>query len=238
MITVRNAEFLISFMTFFLAYAIATTIAGAFRAFVAKKMGDDTAEDAGFLSLNPLIHIDLVGTVFLLIFYFGWGRYVPINPSNIHGIYRRYKILIAYLSDTFAYFISALVSIILLIIVLGPRMLLIAQQMLICAQNMSHLYLIHACPTMSSLAVTLSFIVISFVYFNVLLFVLSLILNVFILMSYFMMERSTHYFTYNYYLIFLIPIIFILLFSQPLRLLAIYVISVVGYSISCLLGMI
>jgi hypothetical protein len=238
MITVRSAELLIGLMTFLLANTVAITLAGAFRAWVAKKMGDDTADYAGFLTLNPLAHIDIIGIIFLLIFYFGWGRYIPINPFNIHGPYRRLKLFVAYLSDTFAYFLSALIGIIVLIITVGPQMLVIAQHMLICVQKMSHLYLITACPTLSSLTITLSFIVIAFVYLNVVLGVLNLILNSFSLAMYLIMERSTQYSTYNYYLIFLIPIFLILLFSEPLRLLAIYAISIVGYSISYLLGMV
>ncbi len=238
MITVRNAEFLISFITFFIAYVAAVTIAGAFRAWISKKMGDDTAEYAGFLTLNPLAHIDVIGTIFLLLFYFGWGRYIHINPFNIHEPHRRLKLAVAYLSDSFAYFVAALVGTIILITSVGPRMFIVAQNMLICAQNMSHLYLIEACPTLSSLTITLSFIVIAFVYLNILLGVLNFVLNMFSLVIFLMMERSTRYETYNYYVIVLIPIILIFLFSESLRLLAIQVISVVGYNISHLLGMV
>ncbi len=238
MITVRSAELAISLITFLIAYLVAVTVAGAFRAWVAKKMGDDTAELAGLLTLNPLAHIDLMGILFLFIFYFGWGRYVPINPFNIHEPARRTKLIFTFLSDTIAYFISALIGIILLIITMGPQMLLVAQQMLLCVQNMSHLYLIRSCPLLSSMTITLSFIVIAFVYLNVILGVLNLILNVFSLIMYLMMERSTRYATYNYYLIILIPIILIFLFSEPLRLLAIRLISITGFSISRALGMV
>lgn len=238
MITVRNAELLISLITFFIAYTVAITLAGAFRAWVCKKMGDDTAQDAGLLTLDPIAHMDLMGVIFLILFYFGWGRNVPINPHNIHGSHRHLKLIAAYLSDSFAYFVAALLSIITLIIAVGPRMLLIAQHMLICVQNMSHLYLLGACPTLSSLTITLSFILIAFVYVNILLFVLNLILNIFSLILYLAMERSSGYATYNYYVIVLIPIILIFLFSQSLRLLAIHLISVLGYSISHVLGMV
>lgn len=238
MITVRTAELFISLITFLIAYMAAITLAGAFRAWVCKKMGDDTAEYAGLLTLNPLAHVDIIGIIFLILFYFGWGRYVPINPFNIHGPRRQYKLMVAYLSDSFAYFIAALLGIILLIVTVGPRMLIVAHHMLICVQNMSHLYLIGSCPTLSSLTIMLSFIVIAFIYLNILLGVLNLILNVFSLIMYIAMERSTRYATYNYYVIVLIPIVLIFLFSESLRLLAIHVISVVGYNISYLLGMV
>ena len=238
MITLKSAELLISIITFFIAYLVAVTVAGSFRAWVAKKMGDDTGEMLGLLTLNPIAHIDAIGLIFLIMFYFGWGRYVPINPFNIKEPHRGWRLALAYLSDTFAYFMSALVGIVVLVSMYGIRMLYIAQTMLVYIQNMTHLYLVESCPTISSLSITLSFIIIAFIYLNVVLGVLSLILNGFSLAMYFMMERSAQYNTYNYYLIILIPIILIILFSDALRRLTIELISYAGYGIAYLLGMV
>lgn len=54
------------------------------HAWSAAKLGDDTAEKAGRLSLNPLVHIDLIGTVLLplLGIPFGWAKPVPVDPSR------------------------------------------------------------------------------------------------------------------------------------------------------------
>lgn len=60
---------------------------------VAYKLGDDTAKFAGRLTLNPLAHIDLIGTIilplFLLVsgsrFIFGWAKPVPINFWNLRN---------------------------------------------------------------------------------------------------------------------------------------------------------
>ncbi len=236
MISVRSAELLISLITFFLAYLVAVTIAGAFRAWVAKKVGDDTGEAFGLLTLNPLVHIDFIGLIFLFLFLFGWGRNVPINPLNITPPWRRLKLITAYLSDTFAYFVSALIGIVVLITVAGPHMMLVARYMLIGIQNMSHIYLVQSSPELSSLTIMFAFIIIAFIYLNVILCVLSLILNGFSVLMFIMMERSSRYDTYSHYLILLIPIIVILLFSEPLRLLAINAISYVGYAIAHLFG--
>ena len=46
---------------------------------VPKMVGDSTAERQGRLSLNPLAHFDLVGTLMLLFVGFGWAKPVPIN---------------------------------------------------------------------------------------------------------------------------------------------------------------
>jgi hypothetical protein len=238
MVSLKSAELLISVITFFIAYLGAVTIAGFFRAWTSKKMGDDTAEMMGLMTLNPIDHIDFIGLVFLLFFYFGWGKYVPINPFNIQEPHRRIKLILAYLSDAIAHLTCALIGVIVLIAVFGVHMLFVANTMLVCIQNMTHLYLVQACPAFSSFSITISFIIIAFVYLNVILGVLNLILNSFSLLMYFVMERSTNYKTYNYYLIILVPIILIVLFSEPLRILAIKLISVTGYGIAHLLHMV
>ena len=57
---------------------------------VAKKKGDNTAEMMGRLTMNPVAHADIVGTVFLPIMglmsgwaMFGWAKPVPVNPTNL-----------------------------------------------------------------------------------------------------------------------------------------------------------
>ncbi len=47
---------------------------------VSWKLGDPTAKNAGRLSLNPLKHLDPVGTLCMLLFHFGWANPVPIDP--------------------------------------------------------------------------------------------------------------------------------------------------------------
>ena len=51
--------------------------------FVANWLGDDTAKIMGRLSLNPLAHLDKVGTLMLLFVGFGWAKPVPINPYRL-----------------------------------------------------------------------------------------------------------------------------------------------------------
>jgi len=46
-------------------------------------MGDPTAKRMGRLSLNPLKHLDLVGTLMLFLAGFGWAKPVPVNLNNI-----------------------------------------------------------------------------------------------------------------------------------------------------------
>lgn len=50
--------------------------------FAAYKLGDNTAKNEGRLSLNPLDHLDPIGTLMLLFAGFGWGKPVHVNPIN------------------------------------------------------------------------------------------------------------------------------------------------------------
>lgn len=47
--------------------------------------GDNTAKNAGRLSPNPFRHLDLYGTIFLLVFKFGWAKPVPVNSNNFNN---------------------------------------------------------------------------------------------------------------------------------------------------------
>ena len=52
------------------------------HAYIAHLCGDDTAKSAGRMSLNPLVHLDLFGSIMVLIAGFGYARPVPVNPNN------------------------------------------------------------------------------------------------------------------------------------------------------------
>ena len=50
--------------------------------YVAWRLGDPTAKMMGRLTLNPLKHLDPIGTIALFLFHFGWAKPVPIDPRN------------------------------------------------------------------------------------------------------------------------------------------------------------
>ena len=50
--------------------------------FVAYKLGDNTAKNAGRLTLNPIRHIDPMGLMMMVVFKFGWAKPVPVNMGN------------------------------------------------------------------------------------------------------------------------------------------------------------
>lgn len=53
------------------------------HAFVADRFGDMTARNAGRLTLNPLKHLDILGSLMLLVVGFGWAKPVPVNPYTL-----------------------------------------------------------------------------------------------------------------------------------------------------------
>lgn len=72
-----------------ISFVVALTIHEFFHAYIAFKFGDPTAKQMGRLTLNPIAHLDLIGTLLPIIliitrspFVFGWGKPVIINPNN------------------------------------------------------------------------------------------------------------------------------------------------------------
>ena len=59
--------------------AIAFTAHEYAHAYAAYKFGDMTAKNQGRLTLNPLVHIDPIGAIFIILFGFGWAKPVPVN---------------------------------------------------------------------------------------------------------------------------------------------------------------
>ncbi len=55
------------------------------HAWVANRLGDDTARRLGRLTLNPLPHLDLFGTMMLIVAGFGWAKPVPVNAANLRS---------------------------------------------------------------------------------------------------------------------------------------------------------
>lgn len=94
-----------------LAYGLSVTLAGALKAWTAKKCGDRTAEYAGFLTVDPLVHIDIPGLILLMFTGFGWGSEVPIDVYSIGYPLRDLKILLVYYIQTITHIVLASLAI-------------------------------------------------------------------------------------------------------------------------------
>lgn len=65
-----------------LAALISLTIHEYSHAYAAYKLGDDTAKNFGRLTLNPLKHLDPIGTICMIFLHVGWAKPVPVNTRN------------------------------------------------------------------------------------------------------------------------------------------------------------
>ncbi len=74
---------IITFLISAISIILAITIHEFSHAFVADRLGDPTPRAHGRLTLNPLKHLDPLGTLALFIFRFGWGKPIPIDPMNL-----------------------------------------------------------------------------------------------------------------------------------------------------------
>jgi Zn-dependent protease len=92
-----------------LGLIVAITIHEFSHAFVADRLGDPTARSQGRLSLNPLRHLDPLGTLMLIFAHFGWGKPVPIDPYNFKNP-RRDELLTALAGPVSNIFLAILLS--------------------------------------------------------------------------------------------------------------------------------
>lgn len=103
-----------------LSYIPTVTITGWFEAWVAKKCGDDVPEQFGFLTLDPIVHFNIIGFGFLLVgkllgdyvpFFRGipgWGRYMPLNPSETGG----WRVALEFNARAIAHFVLAFIALV------------------------------------------------------------------------------------------------------------------------------
>lgn len=75
-----NAMWVFEKLAMIPAILIALTLHELSHGYVAYRLGDNTAKSMGRLSLNPLKHLDPLGTLCLLFVGFGWAKPVPVNP--------------------------------------------------------------------------------------------------------------------------------------------------------------
>ncbi|ALM10235.1 MAG TPA: site-2 protease family protein [Candidatus Peribacter riflensis] len=69
---------------FLISILIAISVHEAAHGWMAARLGDPTAHNAGRLTLNPIAHIDPMGALMFLMVGFGWAKPVPVNPLYFH----------------------------------------------------------------------------------------------------------------------------------------------------------
>lgn len=222
MFNVQTATFLATFITYIIAYFITVPAGGALRAWVAKKCGDSTPEDLGFLTLNPIAHCDTVGFIMLFFSYigfrhfFGWGAFVPINPFNFTGRWGTVKLLFTSVADVVGYLISALFWMILLIIFFDYRMTMIIHYSIMKHAVIDHTSLLKLYPDVSQIWIIVAMILIATIVLSVTLGLVYLIRNIFMLIPFIRM-RNADYDNNNFWISFVAPALCII-FLMPVLL--------------------
>jgi Zn-dependent protease len=98
------------FAAFLVAVIIGITFHEFSHAAVASLQGDRTARSQGRLTLNPIAHLDPLGSIAILVAGIGWGRPVPITPSRLRN--RRLGQVMVGLAGPAANFVVALIAVV------------------------------------------------------------------------------------------------------------------------------
>lgn len=230
-----TATFIVQQITFLFAYIISVSVTGALTAWITDKLGDPTARDYGYLTLNPLVHINIVGMLFIVWMKIGYGNRIPIDSDNLRGPYRHFKMALAYYADAIACIVLAFVGLFILLLLFGPEVPDIIKFLFYgCANGLTHIDLAHMCPTFSSARITAIFILLAMAYLNVVLGAIQLITNSFYL---YMDTRpgTMHDITQNYYMTLIAPFILVLLFGTSLVYLTVELLTGVAHFFALLL---
>ncbi len=75
---------IINIIILIIVIMMSLTVHEVSHGYIAYRCGDPTARNLGRLTLNPLAHLDPIGTIMLLLFGFGYAKPVPINPRNFN----------------------------------------------------------------------------------------------------------------------------------------------------------
>ncbi len=105
---------------FLIAILTALTVHEWAHAVVADYFGDPTPRSEGRLTLNPIAHLDPIGTVLFFLVHFGWGKPVPIDPRYFKNI-RRDSALVS-IAGPFSNLVLAFASF-LLLLAFAPQVL-------------------------------------------------------------------------------------------------------------------
>ncbi len=108
----------LSFFSVFVLLFLCFPFRSYMKAWVAKQLGDDTAENAGMLTLNPLVHIDLMGALCMCLCCFGWSKPTPISLNRCRKYSMRKSAILISLMGVMSLIILGLILIVLAKVIL------------------------------------------------------------------------------------------------------------------------
>ncbi len=225
MIHLAFAEFLFALILLIMAYFISHTINGYIQSYVTSRLGDDTAKDAGLMTLNPLVHIDVFGFLALIFLGIGWLQTVPIDPSAFTGLHRLFKLFIAFATEAIVSIALATISLFLAVYFFGYG---VTEKLIITLFSYySRSFMIFFSPVhlnisdlfthqQPSYMIALAFLLVSMVYLNIFIATISIIFNAFRYALVVGFERGYTYMEYADYLSFFGPFLVVLVFGDSL----------------------
>jgi hypothetical protein len=159
MFKLETAQLIQELISYLIVYFPTVTLAGYVEAWLAKKFGDRTPEHAGFLTLNPLVHMDPIGIAFVALPpHFGFGKRMPMDLDNIKKKNKTLKLLLLFMSRA----ITHLVLIILVLLffgLTGKKALLYLMEGNIHPAIYSVLLIFHALLNLNILSAVIYFII-------------------------------------------------------------------------------
>jgi len=244
-------EVLIVLASLLVAYVSIVTFIGYYRAWIANKMGDSTAVDAGFLTLNPRKQIDIPGLMCLFAFRFGWGYAQPHNPTKITGgvpvdpdaqmqvpRFLWLKLFMAYLSSVVVHMCLAIIEMIVLLSMFGKNIVELADTMMFHG-NVSYAHLAQLYPASSSLKIFVAMVLMAAIYIHAFSSVFNLLFRGSKIFMIYAAERFPRFVMYhNAAKIFLAALVIIFFLTPNIRLLLIKMISSVAMHIAHLFNII
>lgn len=119
----------ISFFSVFVIIFLVFPFREFARAWVAKQLGDNTAEQAGMLTMNPLAHIDLMGALCMCLCCIGWSKPTPININRCRKVSQNTAVVLVSLTGPLALFL------------LGFVLMIIAKVVIVAAASATAFYI-------------------------------------------------------------------------------------------------
>jgi len=104
-----NNDIIEEFLKYFsraLMLLLIMPVTNSVRGLVAKRMGDDTSDRQGRITLNPFVHLDLLGSLCIMLVGFGWSKPMPIDPAKMKN--RKTGIVAVSAAGPLSHFISAI----------------------------------------------------------------------------------------------------------------------------------
>lgn len=238
MTSLYNIQLVVTIGVVLLAYMIIVPLIGGVKAWVADTLGDNTPEEEGFLTLNPLVHASLFWITILVISQlvynympFGFGQQITINENNFGGKNGTVKYLCALFSNSVMAFVLSCIAFSTLLIMHGIKIAVLLHQQ----PNLKNLYALF--PESSTLSLIITFILLTAFVMASFTAALTCILNLFQVAQPYLVEKASDKGNGTEFLIFIIPILILYFCIDPLYKLTIRSVIDLSYRFVAVLGL-